>query len=304
MYHYIREIDVSFPNFRFLDVENFRNQLNYFEKEYGFLSKRDWENILNEKVISNNHGKVILTFDDATSCHYDYVFPELEKRGLWGIFYVPTMPYMKGKLLDVHRIHLLCGKHNGNELLDVLNNYCLEEMIPDSKIKEFRNNTYESQENHCGVSQFKRILNYYVDYQYREFLIDKVAENFDLIFEAKDFYVSVDNLKEMHAAGNIIGSHTVTHPVMSKLSYSDQFIEIRDSFNFLNQIGCNEDKTYCHPYGGFHTFNPDTLKLLKDHKVSYSFNVEPRDIQSKDLVNSLQHLPRHDCNQFPHGKAS
>ena len=103
--------------------------------------------------------------------------------------------------------------------------------------------------------------------------------------------------------GMIIGSHSYSHPVMSKLSYRNQRIEIKKSFNFLESINIGASKTYCHPYGGFHTFNKKTIEILNLENVSYSFNVEPREISCNDIDNSRQHLPRFDCNLFPYGQA-
>ena len=232
------------------------------------------------------------------------MFPELKKRNLWGIFYVPTQPYQSGKILDVHRIHLLCGKFLGRELIETLLDLLEDNMIPDEKIKEFREQTYTKQDNFEGVSEFKRILNYFASYDFREQLIDKVAEKLNYTFNASDFYVPAEKLQEMHADGNIIGSHTVSHPVMSKLSAAEQKMQIADSFSFLNDIDCLKSKTYCHPYGGFHSFNDDTVNALFLEKVDYSFNVESRDIEDEDFLSSIQFLPRFDCNEFPFGKAS
>ena len=108
----------------------------------------------------------------------------------------------------------------------------------------------------------------------------------------------------MSQDGNLIGSHTVTHPVMSKLNRNDQESEIRDSFLFLKELEITSEKTYCHPYGGFHTFDQNTINLLDKENVMYSFNVEARDIEEKDIIDSRQYLPRYDCNKFPYGKAS
>ncbi len=304
MYHYVREYNSELPFFRFLDAKNFEKQLDYFDAEYGFVTKEEWFQVLNKKSLGSAKGKIILTFDDAMSCHYDYVFQELKKRGLWGVFYVPTQPYQKGKILDVHRIHLLCGALEGIKLLSTLKELLDERMIPDEKIKEFREHTYTRQENYDGVSEFKRILNYFVSYQYKEGLIDAAALELGFEFNVSDFYVSVDKLTEMYLGGNIIGSHTVSHPVMSKLSYVEQRSEIIDSFSFLGGIGCVDVKTYCHPYGGFHSFNEATVDTLNSNNVDFSFNVESRDICDKDLSSSIQFLPRYDCNLFPFGKAS
>lgn len=199
---------------------------------------------------------------------------------------------------------MLCGAHSGNELLGSLRNFITEERIPDEKRKEFRNQTYTKQDNYVGLSECRRILNYFVSYQYRERLIDLVILDLNFLLQESKFYVPLENLVEMELAGNIIGSHSVSHPVMSKLSKLEQHGEIENSFSFLEKNLQLDMGTYCHPYGGFHSFNEDTLNILADREVAFSFNVESRDICDKDLLLSIQSLPRYDCNEVPFGTAS
>ena len=304
MYHYVREFDSNVPNFRFLDVKNFERQLDFLQNKMGFVTKEELLSAIKRKKLGSTEGKVVLTFDDAMSCHYDYVHKTLSERGLWGIFYVPTQPYQNGKVLDVHRIHLLCGAYTGNELLSSLMKFLSDEMIPDEKRVEFRNKTNTRQDNYEGISEFKRILNYFVSYEYRERLIDSVSSELNYVFETSRFYVPLEKLREMELAGNIIGSHTASHPVMSKLSRSEQCGEIEHSSSFLQSHLKLDVKTYCHPYGGFHSFNDETIRALVGKEVSFSFNVESRDVCDADLTSSIHFLPRYDCNEFPFGKAS
>lgn len=304
MYHYVREYDDKHPNFRFLDVENFKRQLDYFDQNFGFVQQEEWQKFVDTGEMPQRDGKVVLTFDDAMRCHFDYVYPELLRRGLWGIFYVPTAPYANNKILDVHRIHLLCGAVNGSELFNEAMKRIDEDMILDKKRKEFKEQTYTNQTNYEGVSEFKRLLNYFINYQHRSGFIDVVSKIFNYEFSAKSFYVPKEQLVKMHKNGMIFGSHTVTHPVMSKLSKSAQEQEIRASFEFLNTLNITDQKTYCHPYGGFHSFDENTVKILDEQNVAYAFNVDYREITQQDHQSNKQSLPRYDCNLFEHGKAS
>jgi peptidoglycan/xylan/chitin deacetylase (PgdA/CDA1 family) len=305
MYHYVRQFDSLHPQFRFLDINNFKKQLDYFEKHFGFVDWEEWIAFCKTGSMPNIDGKVLLTFDDAMSCHYEYVYPELLKRDLWGIFYVPTQPYTSGKILDVHRVHLLCGAFDGEELYRFLGTLISEAMIPDQRRKEFREETYAGQKNLTGVSDFKRLLNYYVDYKFRENLIDCVADNFGYVFDSSNFYIADHRLKEMQLNGMVIGSHTISHPVMSKLSRDEQKFEIKHSFDYLSKMGLTKQKTYCHPYGGFHSFDFNTADLLEEEGVEYSFNVESREIVREDLSKLHKHsLPRFDCNEFAFGSVS
>ena len=304
MYHYVREYDNKYPNFRFLDINQFKKQLDYFEQNFGFLDKEEWNHFINEGKIPSNKGKVLLTFDDALHCQYEYVFPELIRRGLWGIFYVPTLPYIKKTILDVHKIHLLCGAFEAKSLLAFTSKLITEDMIPDKKRKEFREKTYLNQKNFQAVSEFKRLLNYFIEYKYRSFLIEEIRKEFSYQFDYPSFYISYENLVNMKNQGMIIGSHTESHLVMSKLSKEEQFNQVKNSFDFLSELSDENNKTYSHPYGGFHSFNNSTIQVLSENNVRYSFNVESREIDHKDYQNSMSHLPRFDCNEFAFGKAS
>jgi peptidoglycan/xylan/chitin deacetylase (PgdA/CDA1 family) len=304
MYHYVRKHDSNFPYFRFLDLNNFRRQLDYFEKKFGFVGPDEWQAFFIDGIEPSIKGKIVLTFDDAMRDHFEYVFDELVARKLWGIFYVPTSPYSEGLMLDVHKIHLLSGAVKGGELFGFASSIVSEDMVSNKKRDEFRKKTYLEQNNYAGITEVKRLLNYFVHCRYRSEVINKLCENFSVPSDPKSFYISEDNISTMENNGMIIGSHSVNHPVMSKLSLAEQWDEVSSSFNFLSKICRLTHKTYCHPYGGFHSFNEDTIRVLNDNNVNYSFNVEGRKIGPLDIEKGRHYLPRFDCNQFPFGKAS
>lgn len=303
MYHYVREYDDSYPNFRFLDILNFRKQLDFFEEQFGFVTQEEWLLFVQTGAMPGKPGKVVLTFDDSLKCHYNYVFPELLKRGLWGIFYIPTLPYLEIKILDVHKIHLLCGAFDGELLLDLALRLINTDMVPATKINEFKKQTYNYQKNYKGVTEFKKMLNYYIGYNYRTTIINQIASDIGYEFPSKSIYIPRSLLTEMHNKGMILGSHSHSHPVMSKLGLEEQFKELKTSLSFVGDITSTNISTYCHPYGGNHSFNNDTVRLLEQLNVMYSFNVEARDILASDFKLAKNFLPRYDCNLFKYGNA-
>jgi hypothetical protein len=307
MYHYVRAYDDRFPHFKFLDISNFCRQLDYLQDTFGFLSQVQFLDCVKS---GKRDSGVVLTFDDAFKDHYSFVYPELKKRGLWGIFYVPTGPYVNLSILDVHRVHLILGKIGGDRALEILSSLVKDYMLKDDCREAFHKATYSTQthETNQSLVQVKRILNYFLDYSYREQVIDALmAVCFDkneLDELLTGFYMSLDEINEMSENGMVIGSHTVSHPVLSKLTENQQSIEIEESFAFLRKhVKSSTHNTFCYPHGGFHTFTDFTEKLLTDTNVMYSFNVEPRDIEDTDLQTRPQALPRYDCNLFPHGQA-
>lgn len=304
MYHYVRPDSGGMPWFRYLSLADFRKQLDLFEARYGFVTPDAFEAALASGRPADG---VVLTFDDALKDHHAHVLPELKARGLWGIFYVPTGAYETGGMLDVHRIHVLIGTIGGAAALAALKPLVTPEMIPDEKVVEFRTATYARQQNDEATTAVKRILNYYIAYEHRTAVLDRLMIS---VFGAphpgaEAFYVTASEMAEMAEAGMVIGSHSVHHPVFSKLSGAAQAEQIERSFAWLDPVlPAPRLKTFCYPYGGFHSFTDETERLLTEAGCRFSFNVEQREIEARDLVERPQALPRFDCNEFEFGAAS
>ena len=60
-------------------------------------------------------------------------------------------------------------------------------MILESKVKEFKNKTYIYQSNDEGVTQFKQLLNYFIDYNYRTKVIDTLCKKFNYNLDQEIF---------------------------------------------------------------------------------------------------------------------
>jgi len=302
MYHYVQKDDPLLPNFNHLDVEDFKLQLDYFSSNFGFVSK---DCFLESLTTGEPVNGVILTFDDGLKCHFRDVFPILKERGLWGLFYIPTGVFHSQKVLDVHRIHVLLGGGDSSVILNELMGLIKPHQLIDQEREDFTTKTYTFQKNDDATALIKRILNYYISYEYREHVLDQLCSKFvdPELLKVETFYATKEEILAMEEEGMIIGSHTVNHPVLSKLTPLQQFEEIQPSFDTLSSFGLDLTiKTFCYPYGGFHSFTDDTEQLLKDQDCLFSFNVESRDIERMDLVFRPQALPRYDCNEFPFGQ--
>jgi hypothetical protein len=199
---------------------------------------------------------------------------------------------------------MLIGRLGGEAILNSLLDNISDEMLSHQHVREFHEQTYRAQTNDDFTNQVKRTLNFFIDYRYREQVIDSLMVKYfpDERELARRFYLTEAEMREMTATGMLIGSHTVNHLCMSKLDVEDQRREIDESFQFLEGvIGSSDLKTFCYPYGGFHSFTADTERLLNEAGCAFSFNVECRDIEPNDLRERKQALPRYDCNFFPFG---
>ena len=303
MYHYVRTESRALPHFRYLHLENFKKQLDFLCSRYRILGRQEFLDAVQEGRCPSD--AVVLTFDDGLLDHYQFVLPELERRQLWGIFYVVTGPLETDSVLSVHLVHRLLGKYGGPKMLDALKAIVEPEMLTHAHVREFKTLTYPDQADDLeATTLFKRILNYFISNEWQRPILMQLMEKMPLD-NLDDIYLNRAQIQEMHSCGHLIGSHSGTHPLFSKLISGHQESEIQGSFDFLEEIlGEQPIRTFCYPYGGFHSFTPETEKLLSDAGCKFSFNVEYRDIEINDLKCRPQALPRYDCNLFMHGRAS
>lgn len=305
MYHYVRPAPDGLGRYRYLHVSDFRRQLDGLAANHGLMSRAEFDRSLETGIPADG---CVLTFDDGFADHYNHVLPLLLEREAWGIFYIPTGTYMRSKLLDVHRIHVLLGRFGGAKCMEILMDIVTDDMLKDRYVDAFRHKTYTHQDNDEHTVRFKRMLNYYISYGARELVLDRMMEIY-LDGETESqlfsrFYLSLEQVREMADLGMVIGSHGVDHLVMSKLSVEQQRNEIEASCAFLEDVLGAPVETFCYPYGGRHTFTAETEVLLRDAGMRYSFSVDSRDVTAEDLTTRPQGLPRFNCNEFPHGTAT
>jgi peptidoglycan/xylan/chitin deacetylase (PgdA/CDA1 family) len=304
MYHYVNRGAPELPHRRYLHVDDFRRQLAHLTRDHVFIPQEAFLDVVSGERPCD--GAVVLTFDDGLRDHYEFVLPELRRRGLWGIFYIPTGIYQRTKALNVHRVHHLLGRYGGVAMCEALRRLMTDDMLSDPHVSAFARLTYVGQDDDAATVEFKRVLNYFVLPQCQEAVLDELMlecgeSDEDL---AARLYVTPAMLVEMQREGMLIGSHGVTHRVLSTLPLDEQMAEVHHSFRFLDAItGGLRLRTFCYPYGGFHTFTAQTERLLTECGCVCAFNVEPRDIVAADLRVRPQALPRFDCNALPHGRA-
>jgi len=306
MYHYVHRGEDAPPfGYYHLDRDDFAAQLDHFAERYNVVGREQFlETVRGKRPPGEN--EVVLTFDDGLADHYDHVLPELRSRDMWGVFYVPAGPYLDGGALDVHRVHALLGACGGEAVADELDRLVNESMLDEDHVDAFSGAVYERQENEDHTERVKEVLNYYVTDRHRDALLRELE---DTLLGGQsyhdDVYMTRAQLRDLADAGMLVGSHTVTHRVMSTLSRAEQRTEIEESFAFLEEaLGGLDVRNYCHPYGGAHSYDETTLALLGAAGCEFGFDVDPRDVTPEDVETAVQRLPRYDCNEFTHGEAT
>ena len=294
MYNYVKPKNFKYPYFNFLNLDVFRRQLDYFEETQGFISKKDFFESIDNNI---NPKGFVLTFDDGLKDHFKYVLPELAKRNLWGIFYVSSDAYKTRKLLDVHRIQYLKGKFGATKILKDLINMIDDHMLDHHTIENFDKEIYLDSSYNNNEKKLRRMLNYYISYKYRSSILDDLMiKYFDEDSLYDQVYSNIEELKKIKDNGHIIGSHAMSHKVLSRLSFKDQEDEIKKSFEFLvNNFESKPPFSFCYPYGYKSSYNTDTLSILKSNNIH---NAVVFDNKAQGPNMKRLELSRLDCNQF------
>ena len=291
MYHYIRNKNRLFPNYNILEKKNFINQINKFSR-IGLI------NSYKELFISTD--KFLTTYDDGFKDHI-FAAEVLKKHNAIGIFFIPTSPLKNKIILDVHKSHLILGKVKSSDALNELEKYLYKNKINnfyDKKDKLKYKLAYSRHDDEVNKKQFKKIMNYYGDIKLKHKILDYLLKKFEINTKPNDYYLNKKEIKYLVSLGMVIGSHSESHTLLSRLSYKKQIKELKNSKFFLEKIINKSVDTFCYPYGGKISYNSNTLKILKKLKYKLAYSVEYRDISFKDIQKNPYELPRYDCNLF------
>ena len=299
VYHKVKKYDKNFCFDKFLHINNFKKQINYFQKRFNFI---DCKKLFDSKQTFNQND-IFLTFDDGLKDHYKYVFPFLKKKKINAIFYIPAQPFVGKKILKVHKIHLLLGKINYNLILEYLNKNVPKKLVDITQRKKFDLLVYKKQKNIDQNVQIKKFLNYSIKKEFQKKVVEKMFKYFFPNVSEKQFvkkyYMSENELKNLVKHGMVLGSHTMNHELLSAIPFAKAKKEIDLSIDYIKKF--TKLKTFCYPYGSKMSYNRKIKNYLKK-KVSFSVTVTNKKISNNDLKRNRQEISRLDCNNFKYGK--
>ena len=174
----------------------------------------------------------------------------------------------------------------------------INRIILNNKFKIRFKNAYSHQNDEVSKKIFKKMINYLINNEDKNILLDSIINKFKLKNKLARYYLNSKEIKKMHNMGMIIGSHGFSHNLLSKMKKNEQEKEIKQSKKVLENI-IKDDVTYfCYPYGGAKSYNKKKLNLLKKNKYSLSFDVNPKDVSFQLIKKNSFRIPRYDCNFF------
>jgi peptidoglycan/xylan/chitin deacetylase (PgdA/CDA1 family) len=248
LYHRVNdEYDPFFPA---TPTSVFSRQMDYLRSNFNIIPLEEAANRLKSSDIPDN--AAVITFDDGYEDVYLNAFPVLKNLSIPATIFLATAVIDSNSILwhdkvfsafretHVNALHGFPYKHITFSL-----NTLKEKLFTQSEVLKFLKN----------LDDDHRV--YYID-----ILIEKLQVQHKV--EITGLMLTWDEIKDMHRNGISFGSHTVTHPILSKVSIEKAKEEIYLSQKKIEQELNDPIRSFAYPNGKPVDFNNSIKEILKE----------------------------------------
>ena len=270
MYHYVRDLTFSrYPNIKGLHINQFREQLDFFEKTGAHFVGMDQvlEAMYGDSQLPDR--SVMLTFDDGYIDHFTNVFPILNERGIPGFFSMPGKIIAERKLLDVNRIHFVLASTPISVLLPMvferLDFYRGTQFPIESNQDLYKRLANATRFDDQDTVFIKKLLQVELPEELRNHIANDL---FAMCIGVKEesfvgeLYLSLDQVRMMQHHGMIWGIHGYDHYWMNRLTRDELICDVSNALDVFDGIVPPNNWTCCYPYGSVSNSVIDVIRSL------------------------------------------
>jgi peptidoglycan/xylan/chitin deacetylase (PgdA/CDA1 family) len=241
--------------------EMFDRQIAYMKQNFDMVSVGDITACLEGTGQLPAHAALV-TFDDGYRDNYTNAFPVLKQHGVSALVFITTdfVGLSKPSFWDV----AACA-FNHTALTSAT--------LPLTGAQTWSNEA----EKHNVMMRWIEILKTVPETEKRRYakqlpaiLGVETAENL-----CQNVFMSWDQAREMAAAGIEFGSHTVSHPIMTRISAEQVTRELVESKRQIEQELGKPVTTFAYPNGGPEDFNPAIIAELRNAGYTMAFSLMP-----------------------------
>ncbi len=226
------------------------NDLNY--KGHNMSLDQVYETIINKKdFIDYSYS---LTFDDGFYNNYKIAAPILKKKKLHTTFYVTTSFVEKNKLSWIDKIEYMIEKIKTKKSINIFNKKFEIKCTKRSKISFLKTIRFLAKRNMTDLNKLVTEIKIQLGNE------DKLINHSNIL----DKKMNWKQLKKLNESKYFtIGGHSVNHPILSFLKYSDAKKEIYNSINLIEKNLKIKVKHFSYPEGLKHTYGKREILFLK-----------------------------------------
>ena len=232
-----------------INIDEFDWQVSEIKKNFIPITLLELSELIkSNKEIPNN--TIVLTIDDGYDSFYKLAYPILKKYDVPATFFVTT-GFINGDLwLWPDKIKWILRKNNTNKQSITLNNQTF--LLSKNWKKSWR-----TINDYCLT----------VDENVKQSMIVSLADQLKInipINPPEQYKASKwKELQEMQDWGIEIGGHTISHPSLTKVTYEQSRVEIRQCLADLNKNLGVKKRTFCYPNGLPEDYDEEIKNIVK-----------------------------------------
>lgn len=256
-YHSITKGNIKHAGLE-VSADNFDSQINFLKKHFDII---DIDNALYLLNNNNYKNKLVITFDDGYRDNYSTALPLLIKHNVPATIFLTTDPIIQHGLLWGNELDITISESNCCKIIvDKLG--LIDLSTYDKKLSATK--AIKKHLKGLPTLEMKNTLNEI----YKQLSLAASIRT-DQRFEM----LQIDEIIEMKNNNITFGSHTSTHPIVSKISNLEFENELSHSMNNIKDWTGNNVYYFAYPNGLKEDFTDESKNILKSFKYKAAFTL-------------------------------
>ena len=251
MYHAVVRSPLAVPESSFLDETSFRRQMRYLKNNLEVISLS--AAIQRLKAGGVKRPTAVITFDDGFQNNYDVAFPILREERL------PATIFLTTGFVNTQDAPWFCRLH-GALIATCENSFAWDGREFDLRTPEARLRTY------IDIRETLKRLSHDELVKENRSIIQRLGDDPDrpIGLESPFRMLTRQAILDMAASGLIeFGAHTVSHPILSRLSSTECREEVDRSIRAVAELTQQSCESFAYPNGGALDFNQESIRILE-----------------------------------------
>ena len=273
MYHGVS--DAASPYLPCTSTQVFQSHMQYLAQYCHVLDLEEAIERIESRELPEH--AVVVTLDDGYRDNYLHVFPILKQLGISATIFLATGAIGNSRLLW----HDQACRMISQTTVQKLENF--------GSVNGYDLGTWEGkQKAQISILWYLRSL----EDDERVECLECLSQELNVPSHASDSELMLNwqEVKEMHCAGIRFGAHTVTHPILSRLSLDKAVQEIRESKSMIEKELQVKISAFAYPSGRPQDFNAEIKEIVKQEGFRCAVSTTPGSNSEVDDLFEMKRL--------------